>query len=105
MIHVQYMYKNGLSNDIWQMWFSRHPWIDFFGMWIYIIFSELWASEPSRYWHISSHAYRNTQVLLLTEQNKIVPTRTPSASLLDVPLVHGPDPVWSALQSQSHPVW
>ena len=26
-------------------------------------------------------------------------------SLLDVPLVHGPDPVWSALQSQGHPVW
>ena len=26
-------------------------------------------------------------------------------TLLDVPLVHGPDPVWSALQSQGHPVW
>jgi hypothetical protein len=25
--------------------------------------------------------------------------------VLDVPLVHGPDPVWSALQSQGHPVW
>ena len=24
-------------------------------------------------------------------------------TLLDVPLVHGPDPVWSALQSQGHP--
>ena len=28
-----------------------------------------------------------------------------TANLLDVPLVHGPDPVWSALQSQGHPVW
>jgi hypothetical protein len=28
-----------------------------------------------------------------------------AAGLLDVPLVHGPDPVWSALQSQGHPVW
>ena len=31
-------------------------------------------------------------------------TRSPKF-LLDVPLVHGPDPVWSALQSLSHPVW
>jgi hypothetical protein len=47
--------------------------------------------------------YAGTIVAALCE--RLVWCEVGVVRVLDVPLVHGPDPVWSALQSQGHPVW
>jgi hypothetical protein len=40
-----------------------------------------------------------------TSREVVISLAFDQRGVLDVPLVHGPDPVWSALQSQGHPVW
>ena len=55
------------------------------------------------------HARGKVGMLLLyrgdLQREVVISLAFDQRGVLDVPLVHGPDPVWSALQSQGHPVW